>query len=118
MIAQALDYTPEYVTMLQRQPLIREYIKEMNEAVSLRLEAMFDKTVDVISDQMTTGNGSEKLAAARLHLEATKRIGRIQADAPMPQEDDRLERLAQRLESLLNKHKGVIYDAQTETVIE
>src|SRR3990167_5089193 len=42
-IAQLVDYTPEYITWLTRQPLCRAYLKEMGEHVGVRLDALLDR---------------------------------------------------------------------------
>lgn len=106
-IAVACDYTPEYVTWLQRQPLFREYIKEMSEAVGVQLEAMFVKSVQVINSAMDNGNIDEQLKGAKLQLEATGRVGRFQTQAPIGGGTDRLEQLAERLQKLLQNQRRV-----------
>ena len=111
-IAAACDYTPEYITWLQGQPLFKQYIKEMNEAVSTRLEAMFDQSVGVISNAMVSGNVDEQLKGAKLQLEATGRIGRYQTQAPIGGGGDKLEQLSERLLKLLDKQRSVS-DGQT-----
>lgn len=119
-IAAACDYTPEYVTWLQGQPLFREYIKHMNEAVSTRLEAMFDQSVTVISEAMVHGNTDEKLKGAKLQLEATGRVGRYQTTPPVVGAHDRLEQLSERLLKLLDKQRstadGKVYEGETRDV--
>ena len=100
-IAAICDCTPQYVGMLLRQPLVKAYISEMCEVVGTRLEALFAQSVEVISDAMTNGTTNEKLKAARLQLEATKRIGRVDPNVSGTGANvDRLERLAERLISL------------------
>jgi hypothetical protein len=97
-IAELTGITPEYVSMLLRQPLVKEYIAEMCEVVGTRMEALFEKSVDVIADVMDNGSNKERIAAARLQLEATKRIGRPDPNAGLERSGaDRLERLANRL---------------------
>jgi hypothetical protein len=106
-VGPLVGYTKEYVGMLLRQPLAKEYLAKMNEAVGTRLEAMFEQSVEVIADTMKNGSNGEKLKAARLQLEATKRIGRGDTFAVIAQNsDERLGRLADRLVSLLNHAKG------------
>ncbi len=100
-VAQICNITPEYVSMLLRQPLVRTYIAEMCEVVGTRLEALFEKSVEVIAETMKSGSNGDKLKAARLQLEATKRIGRPDPNAGLDRGNvDRLERLAERLISL------------------
>jgi hypothetical protein len=97
-IAELTGITPEYVSMLLRQPLVKEYIAEMCEVVGTRMEALFEKSVDVIAETLENGSEKGKLAAARLQLEATKRIGRPDPNAGLERSGaDRLERLANRL---------------------
>lgn len=105
-IAQIVGYTPEYVTWLQGQPLFIEYIRTMNAAVATQLEAMFQKTVDVIQDTMNTGSEDGRLKAAKLQLEATGRVGRYQVQAPSGDGKDRLEQLSGRLLELLIRQRS------------
>lgn len=101
-IAAVCKITPEYVTMLTKQPVCIAYIKEMNEFAGLQLEASFSQVVEVIQDVMKEGSGKEKLAAARLQLEVTGRVGSKGAAAGNTvNADDRLVGLAERLVGLL-----------------
>lgn len=119
-IAQLCNITPEYVSMLLRQPLVREYIAEMCDVVGVRLEALFEQSVDVIADTMQHGTANEKLKAARLQLEATKRIGRPDPNAGLERGSvDRLEQLADRLLALQsNIRKGNLYDEKGTEISE
>lgn len=101
-IAKVCGITPEYVTMLSRQPLCISFIKDLNEFAGLQLEAMFVKSVEAISNTLDNGAPKEKLQAARLQLEVTKRIGPRGRDVAEGQGmDDRLLALSQRLVGLL-----------------
>lgn len=118
-VASLTGVTKEYITMLLRMPLIKQEVARMSEIAGTRLELMFEKSVDVISDAMSNGNHTEKLKAARLHGELTKRIGRpdpyaVGQNVP----DDRLERLANRLEGLLDTKKGGLYDESGQPIFE
>lgn len=117
LIAEVIGITPEYVTWLQRQSLFKEYIKEMSEAVSTQLEAMFSKSVDVIAGAMQHGSIDEQLKGAKLQLEATGRVGRFQTQAPVGSGVDRLEQLSERLLGLLQRQRGVIHEAEDAEVI-
>ena len=101
-VSALMGITPEYVTMLLAQPLCKEYVKKLNEAVETRLEALFETSVDVIGQTLRSGSAEEKLKAARLQLEATQRLGKV-TRAPEDSEGSvqRLERLAERLVNLL-----------------
>lgn len=118
-VAAMTGVTKEYITMLLRQPLIKQEIARKAEVTGQRLELMFEKSVDVIADAMNNGNHVEKLKAARLHGELTKRIGRPDPMALNPNvSDDRLERLATRLEGLLDTKKGGLYDEKGNPIFE
>lgn len=100
-IAQVLDITPEYVSMLSKQPLVQKYIQEMCQFASLQLEAQFVEGVKVIGDVMANGNDKERLQAVRLNAELTHRIGSGSGPvAELIDTNDRLARLASRLLSL------------------
>jgi len=118
-VAALCGVTKEYVCMLLRQPLIKQEIARVAEITGARLELMFEKSVDVIADAMDKGTHSEKLKAARLHGELTKRIGRpdpYATSANVP--DDRLEKLASRLEGLLTTTKSNLYDETGSPIFE
>lgn len=118
-VAKMTGVTKEYITMLLRQPLIKQEIARMGEITGARLELLFEKTVDTIADAMDNGSYGDKLKAARLQLEATRRIGRPDPFAlgqNVP--DDRLEKLANRLEHLLDTKKGGLYDERGNPIEE
>lgn len=105
--AARVGFTPEYITMLLRQPLAIDYIRRLNESVAAQLEAMFGQTVHVISEAMENGTHSEKLKAARLQLEATKRIGRSDNLPTNPVDSEsRLMTLSERLVGLLETQRN------------
>ena len=114
-IATVIDFTPEYVTWLTRDPLFKQYLHEMSEHTEARLEAMFDRVADVVSDGLTNGSVDERLKSARLQLEVTGRIGKN--DRPNNALDSSLERLntlAQRLLALQSKVRaGEVIDTHT-----
>lgn len=112
VVAQLCEVTPEYVSMLLRQPLVKAHIAEICEVAGVKMEALFDKTVDVISDAMENGSRSEQLKAARLQLEATSRIGKPDPSRGLsPVQEDRLAVLAERLIALqTNARKGRLFD--------
>jgi hypothetical protein len=115
-IASICEVTPEYVTMLARQPKCIQYIQEMNQYAAVQLDAMFVKTVDVINEAMDTGSTEEKLRAARLQLEVTKRIGRPDPSAGqgVVNADERLLTLAERLTGLLAQKKAESNESEAE----
>ena len=66
---------PEYVTMLAKQPLFIEYVKTMTAFTDVRLQALFDKGVDVVAGLMQTGTEDTKLRAAQTVLKAVGKDG-------------------------------------------
>lgn len=100
-VAQICSITPTYVSMLFRQPLIQNEIARISQAAQVRLEAGYNLVVDTVMDQLKTGSPQDKLRAARLHGELTKRIGRPDPLARNNEVDnDRLADMARKLESL------------------
>lgn len=105
-VATMTGVHPAYITKLMQQPVCQRYIKEMSLVAGVQLEALTQKTVDTISEVMTTGNGTERLKAARLQAEMTGRVGSkagYQGDSSPA--EDRLNKLADRLTGLLTKAK-------------
>ena len=101
-IAKVLNCDPTYVSNLARQKLVQDYIKDWCAFAGIQLEAQFVKAVEVIGDTMENGNPKEKLQAARLQMEATRRIGSGSGQvADSPDMNDRLITLSERLVSLL-----------------
>lgn len=116
-IARICEITPQYITMLLKQPLFKQYLSEKCEAVGVRLEALFEQSVEVIAHTLKNGSEGGKLKAARLQFEATKRIGRGEvAIVDGAGSIERLERLAARLTQLNHKSRqvqeGEITDAE------
>lgn len=105
-IANVFKKTPEYISMLAAQSLIQTCIQEDCSYAGLQLEAQFVKSVDAIGDTLENGNHKEKMQAARLQLEATKRIGpRSTPQATEVNFEDRLIHLSERLVGLLESQK-------------
>lgn len=100
-IAQVFQKTPEYISMLAGQDLIRTEVNEMKRFAEFQLEAQFVKSVSVIGEVLENGSAKEKIQAARLQLEATRRIGpRMVEEEKLVDTNARLARLAERLLSL------------------
>ena len=119
LIAAACDFSPEYVTYLARQPLFVQYLREMTAAAQVRLDALFDQSVDVIADTLVNGGVEEKLKAARLQMEATGRVGRLQGtERPAQEGPDRLEQLAERLVSLLHKQRQRTFTSDGMEIVD
>ena len=90
--------------------MFKQYLAEMSEHCEARLEALFEKSVDVIADGMLYGDTDSQLKAARMQLEVTGRVGKN--DRPNTATDKSIERLsllAERLTGLL----GTARQAQT-----
>lgn len=114
-ISTVCNITPEYVTMLAKQPLVKAYIGEMCQAAGLQLDAMFVQSVEAIGDALANGSHADKMKAARLQMEATKRIG---SGGGVPKEiidtNDRLARLAERLLYLQSSNLKIIESRRNE----
>lgn len=112
-IAQVFQKTPEYISMLSGQTLIQEEVSAMKKFAEFQLEAQFVKSVSVIGEVLENGSPKEKIQAARLQLEATRRIGsHTETETRLVDTNSRLSRLAERLLALQDgRHmteKGVI----------
>lgn len=105
-IGKVVNYVPEYVTWLVRQPVCQEYLREMVGYNDSRLLALTERSVDVISDVMLNGTHEDQLKAAKLQLTAIGKVGRAQAPVSAKFDEARLERLAERLVSLQSNVKA------------
>jgi len=95
------SFTPQYVTMLTRDPLFKDYLSHLCELAGVQLEALFVQSVEVIREGLQEGRMEDRLRAARLQLEATKRIGKHDRDSASNEDTvNRLARLAERLSNL------------------
>ena len=113
-IANVVGITPEYVSMLAGQKLVQDYVKDMAKLADLQLEAMFTKSVQAIGETLENGNHKEKIQAARLQMEATRRIGSKSVEPEkLIDTNNRLAKLAERLLYLQgNPTKPDIIDAE------
>lgn len=109
LVAAATDFTPEYITMLQRQPLFIAYLQAMTEAAQVQLEAMFCQSVETIGETLRNGTEDGKLKAAKLQGELTGRLGSHENQEKKPS-GDRLPELAERLVSLLQSQRKRVFE--------
>ncbi len=119
-IAAIVDFTPEYVTWLSRDPLFKLHLQQMSDFVNTRLEAMYDRVADAVDEGLSSGSVDDKMKAARLQLEVTGRIGKgSQRNAGDDSGDDRLKQLADRLVAVLGAvRKGETYENPAQDVEE
>lgn len=114
-VAALCGVTPQYITMLLRQPIFIREIQDRAAAAGIQLEALFAQSVEVLGDVLKDGSEAGKLKASRLVMEATKRIG--SRDAPTPSNgntEERLFLLANRLVDLLpSNHPARIFEHET-----
>jgi hypothetical protein len=109
--AAIVGVTPQYITMLMGQKLFFQECQRLASVAGVRLEALTEQSVEVIADTMKNGSEKGKLAAARLQLEATKRIGRPDPMRGGAEVDpDRLLTLSTRLVELLQTQRGVVHE--------
>lgn len=120
-IAQIVGITPEYVSMLLRQPLVKQYVSALCDVADTQIEALYPLVVDTIAGVLTNGSEKGKLQAARMQLEATRRIGRPDP-AGRPGEgsaEERLEQLANRLKALqTNVRNGSTFDENGQEITD
>lgn len=109
-IAKLVGYTPEYIYVLSKQKKMKEYIAHMCEVAGTRLDALFVQSVEVIADTMANGSEAGKLKAARLQLEATKRLGRADTLTVNVNPDERLAQLSSRLVGLFQSANSELYN--------
>jgi hypothetical protein len=69
-VAEVCGCTPEYVTMIARQPLAKAYIAELEEHMDLRLRGLYEKSIDAIQAGLASPKVSDKLAAAQIQMAA------------------------------------------------
>lgn len=74
-ISKLVSITPEYVTMLSKQPLFMAYVKEMTAFTDVRLQALYEKGVDIVADLLISGTEDTKLRAAQTVLKAVGKDG-------------------------------------------
>lgn len=108
-VAKLCGITPEYVYVLLKQPVCRQYIEKITAVTGLRLEAMFEQTVDVIGNVLQHGTHADQLKAARLQLEATKRVGA--GSVALTTTDNTTDRLA----TLAERLTGLLYQARSQS---
>lgn len=102
-VAKIAGVTPEYVTMLMKQPICQDYIRTITSAADQQLEAQYSAAVEAIGETLREGTHEDKIKAARLQMEATGRIGpKGPTTIPQPM-NDRLVALAERLTNLLQE---------------
>ena len=110
-VAKIVEVTPEYITMLLRQPLIVQELKRLSGIAEVKMESLFPKAVDVMGEVLQAGSNGEKLKAARLVGEFTKRIGSGKGMQGEPtNREERLVQLSERLVGLLETKRGNTYE--------
>ena len=108
-IAQVVGVVPEYIPMLMRQPLIKQCFREYCDVAEVQLDAMFVQSVEAIGDTLSKGSYGDKMKAARLQLEATKRIGpRTASTNDLIDSNTRLTKLAEKLLYLQGRGSGEV----------
>lgn len=113
-IAPLVGFVPQYITMLTRDPLFKEYLSQMTEFAEAQLEAQFSRVPEVISEAFSAGTVDEKLKAARLQGELTGRLGKNERQVPNESSLERLNILAERLLALQAnvREKGTVIDVK------
>lgn len=113
-ICKQLKMAPERLRIILRLPQTQAFIARLNEAVGAQLEAQHGMAIDTIRDVMKSGNGREKIAAARLQLEASRRIGpRTEDHDRATNAEERLQRTRERLLQLYSEKINGPHQPQT-----
>ena len=79
--------TPEYVTMICKQPLARAYLADIEAHLDLKLRGMYEKSINAIDSGLTSPKVSDKLAAAQLHLGTIGKLKAVATDSKETAED-------------------------------
>jgi len=74
VIAELCGWVPEYVTWLQRQPLIKEQLKELSQAVEGHLKKLVIRSIEVLHDKLDKPEVSDELALGAMNS-AAKALG-------------------------------------------
>ena len=77
-VAEYCGCTPQYVTMINKQPLARALRADLEQHLDLRLRGLYERSLDALQEGLTSPKISDKLAAAQIQLRA---IGK---DVPGP----------------------------------
>ena len=67
-VAEFCGRTPEWVTLICKQPLVKAYIADIEAHLDMKLRGMYEKSIDAIGAGLNSSKVSDKLAAAQLHL--------------------------------------------------
>ena len=103
-LATEMDVTSARIYAVLNRPNAKAFLARLTKDADLQLQALYAKSVDAIGESLLNGNCTEKLAAARLQLEATRRLGPApQAVAETINMEARLQLLANRLLALRAK---------------
>lgn len=118
-IAEICGITPEYVTMLAKQPVCKAYLEDLKEFARSQLHAATELSAKAIIDTLRTGSNEDRLKAARLQLEVTDQIGpnrRRQGDGVS--EEQKLETIAELLLGKLRTPQGVTVESTATPVYD
>lgn len=86
-VAEYCGKTPAWVTLILKQPLAREYIKELEDFLDLRLRGLYEKSVAAIDAGLSSPKVSDKLAAATLQLRTIGKLDPADSGAAQTAED-------------------------------
>lgn len=98
--------TPEYVTMINKQPLARAYIAELESHMDLRLRGLYERSLDALQAGLTSPKISDKLAAAQIQLRAIGKTEPGPDDSKQTAEDVVSAMLIQGTNVQVNVHTG------------
>jgi hypothetical protein len=79
-IASMCKCTPEYISMLLAQPLVKEYLNEQHIAIDEDLRDLYAPAVNTIRTMMTSSNDKVALGAATVILKANGKLSTTNDD--------------------------------------
>ena len=90
------------------------FVSELTQGAHLQMEALYVKSVEAVRETLEKGKYPDKIKAARLQMEATKRIGSMTSPiGPIVDTNLRLTKLAERLLMLNDNSKREIQTRRT-----
>jgi len=108
-IAELCGYEPAYVTWLQRQPLVKEHLKELGQVVEKHLKSLVIRSIEVLHEKLDQPGVSDDLALGAMNG-AAKALGFGGHNAPQ-QSVQFVVQLPSKAESSAvweNEHKDVV----------
>lgn len=115
-IGKLAQCTPEYVSMLLQQPLVQEYLVDLERYMDTRLRSLYGKSVDAIERGLGSGDDEVALKAARLQMESTGKMKGQEVEKKSA--EDVVAAILAHVNLTVNVNTGVSNDASCRTTFE